>query len=140
MTAAAIPYLLAATAATSAYGAIQSGQAQSSAAKAQARQAETDAKTQLIERKRALVETLAAQNVGAAAQGRTISSISALQGEDIRRAGYDETLIKGGAAAQSQAYQEAGKSAVSQSYISAGSSLLGGASQYAQLQAPAKKG
>lgn len=140
MTAAAIPYLLAATATASAYGAIQSGQAQSSAAKAQARQAETDAKTQLIERKRALIETLAAQNVGAAAQGRTISSISALQGEDIRRAGYDETLIKGGAAAQSQAYQEAGKAAKTQSYISAGSSLLGGASSYAQLQAPAIKG
>lgn len=130
---------IAATATVSAYGAIQSGQAQSAAAQAQARQAENDANTQLIERKRALIDSLAQQNVGAAAQGRTISSISALQSEDLRREGYDETLIKGGAAAQSQAYRDAGSAAVTSSYFSAGSSLLGGATQYASLKTPAKK-
>ena len=140
MTAAAIPYLLAATAAVSAYSAVQTGKAQSAAADAQARQAENDAKTQLVERKRALIETLAAQNVGAAAQGRTISSISALQSEDLRREGYDETLIKGGAAAQSKAYKDAGSAAVTSSYLNAGSSLLSGATQYASLKTPAKKG
>ena len=124
----------------SAYSQYQQGQAQSNAYKAQARQAENDAKTQLVERKRALIETLAAQNVGAAAQGRTISSISALQSEDLRREGYDETLIKGGAAAQAQAYRDAGRAAVTSSYLNAGSSLLSGATQYASLKTPAKKG
>ena len=139
MTVAAIPYLLAATAATSAYGAISTGRAQSAQAKAQAKQAEADARTQLIERKRALIETMAAQNVGAAAQGRTISSISALQQEDVRRAGYDETLIKGGAAAQASAYRQAGSSAMTSGLISAGSSLLSGAMQYYQLGTPKAK-
>ena len=132
MTAAAILYLLAATAAVSTYSAVQTGKAQSRAANEQARQAENDAKTQLIERKRSLIETLAAQNVGAAAQGRTISSISALQGEDIRRAGYDETLIKGGASAKAGALRSAGSAAKTQGYITAGSSLLGGATKYAE--------
>lgn len=133
MTAAAIPYLLAATAATSAYGAISSGKAQSEQAKAQAAQAESDARTQTIERKRALIETLAAQNVGAASQGRTIQSIAGLQQEDLRRAGYDETLIKGNAAAQSNAYKSAASSAMTSGLISAGSSLLSGATSYASL-------
>mgnify|MGYP006883057681 CR=1 FL=1 len=134
MTAAAIPYLLAATTAVSAYSAVQTGKAQSKAAEAQARQAENDATTQLVERKRALIQTLAQQNVGAAAQGRTISSISALQSEDIRRSGYDETLIKGGAAAEAGALRSAGQAAKTAGYMKAGSSLLGGATQYAKLQ------
>ena len=134
MTAAAVPYLLAASTAVSAYGAYSSGQAQSVAAKAQARQAESDARTQTIERKRALIETLAQQNVGATSQGRTISSISALQSEDVRRAGYDETLIKGGAASQVNAYNAAAKTASTSGLLNAGSSLLGGAYQYAKLQ------
>ena len=134
MTTAAVGYILLASTAVSVYSDIQSGKAQSAAADAQARQAENDAKTQLVERKRALIETLAAQNVGAAAQGRTISSISALQSEDLRREGYDETLIKGGAAAKSKAYKDAGRAAVTSSYLKAGSSLLSGASSYAKLQ------
>ena len=134
MTAAAIPYLMAGTIAASTYGAIQAGRSESAASKAQARQAESDARSQLIERKRALVETLAAQNVGAAAQGRTISSISALQQEDVRRGKYDETLIKAGGQAQAEAYRQAGREARTQSYISAGRSLIGGASEYAKLK------
>lgn len=136
MTAAAIPYLLAATTAVSAYGTIQSGQAQSAVAEAQARQAESDARTNLIERKRALIETMAAQNVGAAAQGRTISSISALQQEDVRRAGYDEKLISAGGSAQAGAYRAAGQQAKTQSYLNAGSTALQGAYQYSLLQKP----
>ena len=131
---AAIPYLLAASTAVSAYGAISSGQAQSAAAKAQARQAEADARTQLIERKRNLIETLAAQNVGAAAQGRTISSISTLQQADIERAAYDETLIEGGAAAQSSAYNAAASAASLSGLTSATGSLLSGAYEYAKLK------
>lgn len=133
MTAAAIPYLLATTTAVSAYSSVQQGKAQSKAAEAQARQAETDARTQTIERKRALIETLAAQNVGAAAQGRTISSISTLQQEDVRRAEYDNTLIKGGASAQVNAYKYAGKTAQQQGYLNAGSSLLQGGMNFAKL-------
>ena len=117
----------------SGYSALQQGKAQSAAMKAQADQAEAEARTQTIERKRRLIETLAQQNVGAAAQGRTISSISTLQQEDIRRAGYDETLIKGGAAAQSSAAQSAASSALSSGYLSAGSSLLSGAYKYSTL-------
>lgn len=146
MTAAAIPYLMAATAAAGVYSSVQQGKAADNASKAQAQQAEAqaqqaeaEAKSQIIERKRALIQTMAAQNVGAAAQGRTISSISALQSEDARRAGYDETLIKGGAAATSSAYKSAaqaslsaGKSAKQAGYINAGSSLLSGATGYAQ--------
>lgn len=117
----------------SAYSSYQQGQAQSSAYKAQARQAENDARGQLIERKRALVDTLAAQNVGAAAQGRTISSISAIQNEDVRRAEYDNTIITGTGAAKSQAYKNAASSASSQSYLNAGSSLLSGGTKISQL-------
>lgn len=125
-----------ASTAVSAYSAVSAGKAQKEQYKAQARQAETDARTQTIERKRALIETLAAQNVGAAAQGRTISSISTLQQEDVRRSEYDNTLIKGGAAAQVNAYKYAGKTAQQQGYLNAGSSLLQGATSYAMLQAP----
>ena len=125
---------LIATSAMGAFGSIQSGRAQEKAYEEQARQAESDAKSQLIERKRVLQETLAAQNVGAAAQGRTISSISALQDEDVRRAGYDETMIQGGAASQARAARTAGKQAKTQSYYQAGSSLLSGATQYIKLQ------
>lgn len=132
LTAAAVPYLLAASTAVSAYGAVASGQAQSAAAKAQAAQAEADARTQTIERKRALIQTLAQQNVGAAAQGRTIESISALQQEDIRRASYDETLIAGGAASQVNAYNAAASSASSSGLLSAGTTLLSGAYDYAK--------
>lgn len=131
---AAVPYLLAASTAVSTYSAVSSGKAQSAAAEATARQAESDARTQTIERKRLLIETLAQQNVGAAAQGRTISSISNLQQEDVRRAGYDDTLIKGGASASASASRSAGSSASSSSYLKAGSSLLSGAYQYAKLQ------
>lgn len=120
-------------AALQAYSTIQSGKAQASAYKAQAKQAESDAKTQTIERKRALIETLANQNVGAAAQGRTISSIANLQQEDVRRAGYDETLIKGGAAAKSSAYTAAGKSATQSSYLNAGIGLLKSGQDAAKL-------
>jgi hypothetical protein len=129
---------IAGTAALGAYSSIESGKAQKRAYDAQARQAESDARTQTIERKRALIETLAQQNVGAAAQGRTISSISHLQQEDVRRAGYDETLIAGGAAAQAGAYRTAGKSAKRQGYTSAAQSLLGGAYQGAKLQGGGK--
>lgn len=132
MTAAAVPYLLAASTAVSAYGQIQAGKAESRAAEAQAQQAESEAKSQLIERKRALIQTMAAQNVGAAAQGRTISSISALQQEDVRRAGYDQTLIKGGASQQASAYRAAGSAAKSASLLSAGSTVLDGAYKYAK--------
>lgn len=117
----------------SGYSALQQGKASSAAMKAQADQAEAEARTQTIERKRRLIETLAQQNVGAAAQGRTISSIATLQQEDIRRAGYDDTLIKGGAAAQSSAAQSAASNALSSGYLSAGSSLLSGAYKYSTL-------
>ena len=76
------------------------------------------------------------QNVGAAAQGRTISSISALQSEDIRRAGYDEILIEGGAAAQAQQYQTAGSAAYASGLLNAGSSLLGGVTSMSKLKSP----
>ncbi len=134
MTSAAIPYLLAASTAVSTYSAVSAGNARSNEAKAQARQAENDARTQTIERKRALIETLAEQNVGAAASGRTIGSISHLQQEDIRRAGYDETLIEGGGAAKAQAYRSAGASAKAAGYTKGASSLLGGAYEYAKAQ------
>lgn len=130
--------LMAATTAASAYGSIQAGKAQKAQFKAQADQADRDARTQTIERKRALIETLATQNVGAASQGRTISSIASLQQEDVRRAGYDETLIKGGAAAQRSSLEAAGKSAMQSAYLNAGTSLLSGASQMASLSAPKK--
>jgi len=136
LTTAAIPYLLVASTATSAYGAISSGKAQQSAANEQARQAEAEGRTQQIERKRALIETMAMQNVGAAAQGRTISSISALQSEDVRRAGYDETLIKGGTAAQAQQYKTAGSAAYTSGLLNAGSSLLSGATSMSKLKLP----
>lgn len=136
MTAAAIPYLMAASAAVSTYSAISSGQAQKKQADAQARQAELDAKTQLIERKRALIETMAAQNVSAAAQGRTISSISTLQQEDVRRAGYDESIIAAGGASQSAAYRQAGSTAQTGGYISGASTLLGGLSKAYDVRTP----
>jgi len=116
------------------YSSVQQGKAQSKAYEAQSRQSEADARTSTIERKRALLETLAAQNVSAAAQGRTISSLSALQQEDIRRERYDETLIESGAIASAEASRSAGKSAKSQGYLNAGSSLLKGASDYSKLQ------
>jgi len=118
--------LAAGAAAAGAYASYESGQAQKEAAEAQAQQAESDARTQTIERKRKLIETLAQQNVGAAAQGRTISSLSSLQQEDVRRAGYDETLIAGGAAAEASASRAAGKSAAKLGTINAGASLLKG--------------
>ena len=136
ITTATIPYLLAASSAISVYSSIQTGRAQQAAAEQQARQAEAEGRTQQIERKRALIETLAMQNVGAAAQGRTISSISALQSEDIRRAGYDEILIKGGAAAQAQQYQTAGSAAYASGLLNAGSSLLGGVTSMSKLKSP----
>jgi hypothetical protein len=111
-------------------GSIDAGKAQSRAYEAQAKQAENDARTQTIERKRALIETLAEQNVGAASSGRTIGSISHLQEEDVRRAGYDETMIKGGASAKATAARNAGASAKSAGYTKAASSLLGGYYQH----------
>lgn len=127
--------LIAATAA-SAYGTIQAGKAQKAASTMASRQAEADARTATVERKRALIKTLAEQNVGAAAQGRTISSISALQSEDLRRASYDETLIKGGAAAQVSANTAAGKAAMNQAYTKAAGTLLSGGYQYSKTSAP----
>ena len=110
----------------SAYGSMQAGAAEERAMQAEAKQVESDAKGQLIERKRALLETMAQQNVGAAAQGRTIGSISALQQEDVRRSEYDAGIIKSGAKAQAGALREAGASAKTQGFLSAGSSLLSG--------------
>lgn len=133
MATAAVPYLLGGTLGLQIFSQYQQGQAQSRAYEAQAQQAESDARTSLIERKRALIETLAQQNVGAAAQGRTIGSISALQREDVRRAGYDTKLISGGGAAQAGSLRSAGKSARTQSYLNIGSSLLSGASKYSSL-------
>ena len=115
------------TTALSAYGQIQAGKAQEAQMEAAAQQAESDARTQTIERKRALLETLAEQNVGAAAQGRTISSISTLQQEDVRRGKYDETLIKGGAAASASASRAAGSAAKTAGLISAGATIGQGA-------------
>ncbi len=122
----------------SAGSAIMSGQAQSRAHKAQARQAENDAKTKTIERKRALLETLALQNVGAASQGRTISSISHLQQEDIRKAGLDETIIKGNASASAAASRSAASSAMTSSLLSAAGTAVGGAAQVSKLGGAAK--
>ena len=136
MTAAAIPYLLAASAAASAYTAISSGQAQKKQADAQAKQAEADARTQLIDRKRALIETMAAQNVSAAAQGRTISSISTLQNEDVRRAGYDANIISLGGQSQSSNYRAAGSAAQTGGYISGASTLLGGLGKASLVSTP----
>ena len=124
---------MAASTAVGVYSSIEAGKAADSAAEAQARQAEADAVSSLVERKRALIESLANQNVEAAAQGRTIGSIATLQQEDVRRAGYDETLIKGGAATEAASYRSAGSAAKTQSYLKAGTSLLGGVSTTARL-------
>jgi len=132
-------YFIAATTIINAYGSYKAGEAQEAQYEAQARQAESDATTQLVERKRALIETMAAQNVGAAAQGRTISSISTLQEEDVRRAGYDSLLIKAGGSATASAARSAGQSAKQQGYLKASSTLLSGASNVGMLSAPAKK-
>jgi len=115
------------------YSQIESGKAQQRAMEAEARQVEADAKTQLIDRKRALLETMAQQNVGAAAQGRTISSISALQSEDMRRAKRDETIITSGAAGKAGALRDAGKQAKRQGYLSAGSSLMSSGYKASQI-------
>jgi len=112
---------------------LASGVAQEKAMQAEARQVEADAKTQLIERKRALLDTMAQQNVGAAAQGRTISSISALKSEDFRRSARDEKIIKTGASAQASALRDAGKQARRQSYLSAGTSLMKSGYQASQV-------
>lgn len=131
---------LIASVALSAFSAVQQGRAAKNAASSQAEayrqegiQAQRDARTATIERKRALIETMASQNVTAATQGRTISSISALQKEDVRRAKLDKTLIEGGASAKTasayragEAAKEAGKSAVKSSYLNAGSTIAGG--------------
>ena len=130
---------MAASTAVGVYSSIEAGKAADSAAEAQARQAEADAVSSLVERKRALIESLANQNVEAAAQGRTIGSIATLQQEDVRRAGYDETLIKGGASAEAASYRSAGSAAKTQSYLKAGTSLLGGVSSVAMLSTPAPK-
>ena len=134
--AAAIPYLMAATAAIGAYSSISAGRAQKKQADAQAKQAEADARTQLIDRKRALIETMAAQNVSAAAQGRTISSISTLQNEDVRRAGYDANIISLGGQSQSSNYRAAGSAAQTGGYISGASTLLGGLGKASLVSTP----
>lgn len=133
----AIPYIIAASAAVGAYSSISAGRAQKKQADAQAKQAEADAKTQLIDRKRALIETMAAQNVSAAAQGRTISSISTLQNEDVRRASYDANIISLGGQSQASNYSSAGSAAQTGGYISGASTLLGGLSQAYNVKTPA---
>ena len=133
----AIPYIIAASAAVGAYSSISAGRAQKKQADAQAKQAEADARTQLIDRKRALIETMAAQNVSAAAQGRTISSISTLQNEDVRRASYDANIINLGGQSQASNYRAAGSAAQTSGYISGASTLLGGLSQAYYVKTPA---
>jgi hypothetical protein len=145
-------WAMVAIAAVGAYSSIQQGKAAEAAGEAQAQQAqmeaeqaEFDAKAQLIERKRELIKTMAAQNVGAAAQGRTISSISALQSEDVRRGQYDELMITASKDASVSSANYAGQAALSAgsskkqaSYIGAASTLLGGAYSRYKASTPAK--
>lgn len=109
--------------ALSVFSTIEQGKAQQASYDLQARQAENDARASTIERKRALIETLAAQNVGAASQGRTISSIANLQQEDVRRSDYTEVVASGSLAAKKTGLTAAGNYARLSSLLSAGSQV-----------------
>lgn len=103
-------------------------------ARAEENRAQQESLAKQIERKRALVKALAAQNVGAAAQGRTISSISALQSEDIRREKYDQDMLKMGGQVDTSGLKTAGRQAVIRGNTQATSSLLSGIANVSKLQ------
>lgn len=120
--------------ALSVFSTISAGKAQQASYELQSRQAENDARAKTIERKRALIETMASQNVGAAAQGRTISSIANLQQEDVRRSQYTDVVASGSLAAKKSGLKAAGDYARFSSLLSAGSQVYESGEKALSLQ------
>lgn len=128
----ASPYISAATSAYGAYNTYRSGVASEAAARIEAKAVEDSARDDEIQRKRALIASLSAQNAIAGSRGITTGgSFGALQRTDIRDAQNDLLRTKASATAKMRALRERGRAIRTEQEAKAGSQLFGGLQQFA---------
>lgn len=108
---------------------ILGGYQQQKAYEAEAQQSKLQAQEQEIERRKKLNRTLAMQNVMAAAQGRTVSSIAALQKADIAEAESGIKKVYQVSAAEQSQLRSAGRQAMLGGLLKGGSSFATGYKQ-----------
>jgi len=112
---------------------VRAGQAQQVNYEMQARDAEFAAKDREVTRRKRLIASLASQNAarGAAGVRAFEGSPAAMMNNDIKEFDYDQSMAAANLGMKKQSLLTSGEHAVQSGYMSAGSSLLDGASKYA---------
>lgn len=135
--AAASPYLALAGTAVSAYQTYAAGQARNAETKAQAQAAEIQARGEEIDRKKALLRSLASQNAMAGGGGITTGgSFAAIQKNDIRNASNDLAQINAERANKVRQLRAAGRSYQTAGSVGAVGDAFSGAIDFGRTYAP----
>lgn len=134
---AATPYISLASSAYGAYNTYRAGQNAVTQANIEAKAVEDSARDEEIQRKSALIRSLAAQNALAGAGGITTGgSFGAIQKKDIRDAQNDLLVSNANARAKARAIRQAGRATKSVQTTKAGLDLFGGITQFGQNYVP----
>jgi len=112
---------------------VRAGQSQQVNYEMQAQQEEFAAKDREVTRRKRLIASLASQNAARGASGVRAfeGSPAAMMNNDINEFDYDQSMAAANLGMKKQSLLTSGKHAVQSGYMSAGTTLLEGASKYA---------